>query len=97
MGDLDLTPAAADVIERDPASGNAIRRHAGGDWGDVSPEARAENDRALTTGARVLSAYHTALGEQFYIVTRGDRSRTKVLLPHEYDSWWRRFLLGLRE
>jgi len=97
MGDLDLTPAAVDVFARDPASGTAIRRHSTGDWGDVTPEAWAENDRALETGKAVLSAYHTTLGEPFYIVTRGDRSRTKVLLPHEYHSRWRRFLLGLAE
>ena len=97
MGDLDLTPAAVDLIERDPASGTAIRRHAIGDWGDVTPGAWVENDRALTTGRRILSVYHTALSERFYIVTRGDRARTKVLLPHEYHSRWRRFLLGLAE
>ncbi len=97
MGDLDLTPAAAAVIERDPTSGTAIRRHASGDWGDVTPEAWAKNDHALETGKPVLSVYKTALGEQFYIVTRGDRGRTKVLLPYEYRSTWRRFLLGLSE
>ena len=97
MGDLDLTPAAADVVGEDPEAGTAIRRHATGDWGDVSPEAWDANDRALLTGAPVVSRYHTAHGVEFIIVTRGDRTRTKVLLPREYGSRWRRYLLGLAE
>ena len=34
-----------------------LRRHASGDWGCVGAEDAAVNDRALASGARLLSAY----------------------------------------
>lgn len=60
-----------------------LRRHAGGDWGDVDEFDRRENERALKTGARLLSAYDTPAGRA-WIITEADRSSTCVLLPSEY-------------
>ena len=34
-----------------------LRRHAGGDWGDLDGHDAEANDLALVTGARVLSSY----------------------------------------
>ncbi len=34
-----------------------LRRHAGGDWGDLGSHDAEANDLALVTGARVLSSY----------------------------------------
>ena len=61
-----------------------LRRHAAGDWGDVSPDDAAENDAALTQGdGGFLSAYGTG-DERFCIITEADRSVTTVLLPEDY-------------
>jgi hypothetical protein len=43
-------------------------RHESGDWGEVGPEDSRENDRAVKTGARVLSAY-TVRGIRIWIMT----------------------------
>jgi hypothetical protein len=57
--------------------------HARGDWGDLDAHDQRENERALTTGARILSAYETPLGRA-WIITESDRSSTCVLRPEDY-------------
>jgi hypothetical protein len=37
-----------------------LRRHIGGDWGDVCAQDAKENQKALKTGARILSSYSWA-------------------------------------
>lgn len=61
-----------------------VRRHAWGDWGDVSADDAEANERALHRGSRVFSAYALATGERLWIITEADRSSTTVLLPDEY-------------
>src|SRR6185437_5738809 len=43
-----------------------VRRHAGGDWGDVDGEDANANDEALKCGSRVLSAYELRTGERLW-------------------------------
>jgi hypothetical protein len=62
----------------------ALARHARGDWGDVNQEDWAENELSLNEGKRLLSAYHSAGGVKFWIITEADRSITTMLLPIEY-------------
>ena len=62
----------------------ALRRHVQGDWGDVGEEDRQENDFSLREGFRILSAYHSANGTKFWVITEHDRSVTTVLLPEDY-------------
>ena len=62
----------------------ALIRHARGDWGDIGPEEKAANGRALREGLRILSAYHDRRGVAFWILTEADRSATTVLLPDDY-------------
>ena len=62
----------------------AIHRHAVGDWGELDPEDRKENDLSLKQGFRVLSAYTDREGTKFWIITEADRSVTTFLLPAEY-------------
>ena len=60
-----------------------LKRHARGDWGDLCPEDRKENELSLKEGFRLLSVYGT--GERrFWIITEADRSVTTVLLPEDY-------------
>ena len=62
----------------------ALMRHQKGDWGDLEEcDIQANND-ALVHGARLFSAYHSAKGEKFWIITEADRSSTTILLPSEY-------------
>ena len=63
---------------------NALNRHSAGDWGDVCPEDRQANERALVEGTRLLSVYHGISGVKFWIITEADRSATTVLLPEDY-------------
>lgn len=62
----------------------ALARHASGDWGDICGEDIHANNEALKIGARLFSAYHSAKGVKFWIITEADRSATTILLPEEY-------------
>lgn len=62
----------------------AIARHCSGDWGDVSEADWQANDEALEVGNRIHSAYRTADGVKFWIITEWDRSITTILLPDDY-------------
>jgi hypothetical protein len=61
-----------------------IARHASGDWGDLPEDDWNANDEALQVGERLLSAYQTAGGVKFWIITEWDRSITTILLPDDY-------------
>jgi len=64
---------------------NSLRRHARGDWGDMCPEDKRENDLALNQGnLRIFSAYETQGLPKFWIITEADRSATTILFPEEY-------------
>jgi hypothetical protein len=62
---------------------SALRRHAAGDWGDLSPEDTLANDAALQHGGRLFSAYGNG-HHRFWVITEADRSVTTVLLPDDY-------------
>jgi hypothetical protein len=85
LGQTVATPgalAAFTVNEQTPIA--FLYRHISGDWGNLDPEDRAANDRALDVGERILSAYELADGTRIWIITEADRSSTCVLLPEEY-------------
>lgn len=83
LGRTLATPGVLEVTTR--AERNvAFNRHSCGDWGDVGKEDWQANDRALQTGERLLSVYHTLSGIKFWIITEADRSATTILLPSEY-------------
>ena len=62
---------------------DSLKRHAKGDWGEVSPEDRRENDFSLDKELRLLSSYQHD-GIKIWIVTEADRSTTTILFPEEY-------------
>jgi Family of unknown function (DUF6166) len=62
----------------------ALRRHLSGDWGELGEEDWKTNEAALRLGERLLSAYNSASGQRFWIITEADRSSTTALLPEEY-------------
>jgi hypothetical protein len=83
LGKIVSTPNALDrLTQEDILTG--IQRHQTGDWGDVSEEDRAANERALVEGTRLWSVYHAGNGVKFWLITEADRSATTVLLPEDY-------------
>ena len=83
LGRLLITPGALAALAQHEVI-DALARHVGCDWGDVDADDWAENDLSLREGFRLLSAYHTAAGAKFWIITEADRSATTILLPEEY-------------
>ncbi|TWT59710.1 hypothetical protein [Rubinisphaera italica] len=62
----------------------ALTRHLTGDWRDCSSEDRQANERALESGGRVFSVYHSADQQRFWIITEADHTLTTVLMPDDY-------------
>lgn len=83
LGRLSATPAAVDALTVGDIHG-ALSRHVRGDWGVLDENDTAANNEALATGGRLLSAYDSASGVRFYVITEADRSATTVLLPEDY-------------
>ena len=83
LGQVVATPG---VLEAIPAGEmmRALSRHARGDWGELCPEDVQENERSLSEGFRLLSAYTSSGGVKFWLITEADRSVTTFLLPSEY-------------
>ena len=84
LGRILATPGALEALReagQDPL--RFLSRHAAGDWGDLVPCDRRENELALEHGRRLLSSY--PVGEtRVWIITEADRSVTTLLLPEEY-------------
>ena len=84
-GRLFATPGALDALRSANVKvGDLLTRHLCGDWGDLCPEDRAQNDLALEAGLRVLSCYALPGNGKIWIITEWDRSVTTVLLPTDY-------------
>lgn len=83
LGFLGATPGALAAVSTAEMTA-ALARHVRGDWGAVDAHDWQANDQALVNQTRLLSAYETAAGTRFWIVTEADRSATTVLLPDEY-------------
>lgn len=82
-GRILITPGAlADLDFTDVTT--ALRRHMGGDWGEVCAEDWAQNDYSLKHDLRLLSTYTDQKGTKFWIITEADRSATTILLPDDY-------------
>lgn len=62
----------------------ALSRHMSGDWGEMDAEDCEANEVALKHGTRLFSAYRSAKGVKFWVITEADRSQTTVLLPEDY-------------
>ncbi|MBR8400422.1 MULTISPECIES: hypothetical protein [Burkholderia] len=86
LGQTVATPGALDLLDRTGTDGtDLLNRHMCGDWGVVCPADAESNDRAITDGTRILSAYELgARREQLWIITEADRRVTTLLLPSEY-------------
>jgi hypothetical protein len=86
LGHLVFTGGAMGLISRTGTTASSLLgRHSFGDWGAVCESDKRVNDRAVTEGARILSAYELgARREMLWVITEADRSATTFLLPEEY-------------
>jgi hypothetical protein len=96
LGHLTATPGGRDALREAAESSDApgvkfakealklLQRHAAGDWGEVSAEDKAANDRAVEDGTRVISAYKLSTGVKVWVITEANRASTTILLPEEY-------------
>lgn len=86
LGQIVATPGAIEAAEKAGVTlDSLIRRHNGGDDGDLCDEDREANKLAIDDGSRILSAYSLPkTGEKIWIITEADRSSTCCLLPSEY-------------
>ena len=80
-GEVVITPAASAALE---AGGHKLddllARHQAGDWGDVSEQVRAGNERGLVERFNLQSAYVVPSGQRLVVVTNRDRTLTMVHL-----------------
>ncbi len=85
LGHVVATPGALMALEESGEQpSDFLRRHATGDWGDLSEEDREENELSLVHGFRLLSAYTLGTKVKLWVITEADRSVTTLLLPEEY-------------
>jgi hypothetical protein len=83
-GQILITPAALELLSANNVQPmDLLLRHLSGDWGELSPSDRAENDFSLIHGYRILSAY-TVKSSKVWLITENDRSATTFLLPSDY-------------
>ena len=83
LGQVVMTANALDVLTLDDVNA-ALSRHRCGDWGDVCLEDRQTNDRRCQELGMVLSAYDSAKGKRFWVITDPGHLVTTVLLPDDY-------------
>ncbi len=83
LGCVGVTRAAREALTDSDVFGS-LSRHCSGDWGELSKADLAANRVAVRNGLRVVSAYNSAGGVKFWIITEADRSSTLVLLTDEY-------------
>ena len=83
LGQIVATPTSLAAIHNEEIL-NALSRHVRGDWGTLDAEDLQSNERALRSGGRLFSSYHSSQNVKFWIITECDRSVTTVLLPEDY-------------
>lgn len=90
LGQILATPGALEALEKNSQSpAEFLARHVTGDWGEVCPDDKTENELSLAEGFRLMSVYRTTKGTKLWFITEaadaeGHRCCTTILLPSEY-------------
>ena len=90
LGQIVATPGALEALQRNNVTAfDYLRRHASGDWGVLCEEDKQANEEAITSGARIMSAYFLPDETKVWVITEaaddaGNREATTLLLPDEY-------------
>ena len=75
-GQIVATPGALALLEQANQSPlEFLSRHLRGDWGDLCPEDKEENELSVDEELRILSAYHLKDGTKIWIITEADGHR----------------------
>lgn len=88
LGMIVMTRGVADEAATNSAFAafetESLKRHANGDWGDLSAEDKKENEYSLNKHLRLFSAYEKKGLPKIWVITESDRSVTTILFPSEY-------------
>jgi hypothetical protein len=85
LGQIVATPGTLKALtEAGDSPASFLRRHVVGDWGELDEEDRQENERSVSAGFRLLSAYSLSTSIRIWVITEADRLSTCILLPEEY-------------
>jgi hypothetical protein len=80
LGGVLVTAAAVEALcDASVQLRSLLERHAEGEWGNLSDEARNANERALRLGGEVGSVYRLPNGEECLVMTEIERALTVVL------------------
>jgi hypothetical protein len=84
-GQIVATPGVLALLEQAKNSPlEFLSRHLRGDWGELCPDDKTENELSLKQGYRLMSSYQVTGREKLWIITEADHSVTTLLLPSEY-------------
>ncbi len=85
-GEIVVSASALELLTSAGVAPRAlIERHVSGDFGLVAGREARENLQASTTGVRVLSRYAVGGdGEEIWVMTHKNRSKTMIFDPREY-------------
>ena len=87
LGQIVMTRRVNDLVAEDEGFAkfvwDSLKRHAMGDWGDLSEEDKKENEFSLDKNLRLLSAYETG-PRKIWIITESNREVSTILFPEEY-------------
>jgi hypothetical protein len=76
LGQVVATPGVLSALkEASQLPQEFLHRHIRGDWGDLDPHDREANERAVSHGDRIFSAYSTKTGARLWIITEYDVRR----------------------
>ena len=79
LGQMAATPGALETMERGlHIPPEFLLRHVHGDWGELDPADVRANEEAVRRGSRLLSAYHTRLGEKPWVITVRPDTRYRI-------------------
>jgi hypothetical protein len=81
IGEIVVTPTAtAALAALGQSVEDVLARHQAGDWGEVSEQLRAVNERGLAEQFNLQSVYAISSGEQLVVITTADRTLTMIHL-----------------
>jgi hypothetical protein len=83
LGRIVITSNAHAILSADEVR-LALRRHQFGDWGTVCAEDWKTNDQRARDQGMVLSAYESAAGTAFWVISDPGHEITTVLMPEDY-------------
>ncbi|KPY90144.1 hypothetical protein ALO44_200018 [Pseudomonas syringae pv. tagetis] len=87
LGRMMLTHSVQSLLQNSSLDvSQYLRRHATGDWGEISKDDWDSNQQALSADGRLFSGYDIDAEDEtrLWIITESDRSVTTVMLPSDY-------------